>query len=403
MILMIGITVYTGVQTYELSQSWGTSLHRQIREWRTQTHVDIAEVNVLDPQPLDGLFSLIDEEVNLPDELYLTNFLEMEFDRNGQITSFYASLHGENDEGVFEHFLISTGSEPNQLTVTEGAYPEPPETDEQMLLYPLIETLNQLTLEETIQEWPSEERFGLYYSGYRTWGYNDSGIYYIEDGEPVELAFPEDEIIGYTVSVYVSGKTEEITPKRFIDRSLSSPAETQIIEAESEPLLGYHVDEKQQEMYFITEELGYRLPVIDAATGSRWYGLEKTENGGETWDTVNENPFDGRSGVTSGIKFWDEDLGFMVLARGSQSEATLFRTENGGERVTPVEFPSVEVPLIDDETYNPFQFPEIPYEENGRLYVTVGQGAEGDYNAGTKALYQSEDDGETWEFMEEVD
>ena len=91
----------------------------------------------------------------------------------------------------------------------------------------------------------------------------------------------------------------------------------------------------------------------------------------------------------------------MAIARRDQ--ATLFRTENGGEIISPVTFPDVQVPLIDDETYNPFQFPDMPYEENGELYVTVGQGPNGDYNSGAKALYQSSDNGKTWVFLEEVE
>ena len=91
----------------------------------------------------------------------------------------------------------------------------------------------------------------------------------------------------------------------------------------------------------------------------------------------------------------------MAIARGDQ--ATLFRSETGGETISPVTFPDVQVPLIDDETYNPFQFPDMPYEENGELYVTVGQGPNGDYNSGAKALYQSSDNGKTWVFLEEVE
>ena len=60
------------------------------------------------------------------------------------------------------------------------------------------------------------------------------------------------------------------------------------------------------------------------------------------------------------------------------------------EIISPVTFPDVQVPLIDDETYNPFRFPDMPYEENDELYVTVGQDPNGDYNSGAKALYQVE-------------
>ncbi|MDU6792288.1 MAG: hypothetical protein E6427_06190 [Anaerococcus sp.] len=44
----------------------------------------------------------------------------------------------------------------------------------------------------------------------------------------------------------------------------------------------------------------------------------------------------------------------------------------------------------------------MPYEENGVLNVLVGQGSDGDYNGNSSALYQSKDNGITWEYIEEV-
>ena len=48
---------------------------------------------------------------------------------------------------------------------------------------------------------------------------------------------------------------------------------------------------------------------------------------------------------------------------------------------TVVILPKVEAPL-GEETYNPFDFPKIPYEEGGVLNLLIGQGAYGDYNGG---------------------
>lgn len=402
LLLLISITMYTGIQIVTIAQTWGTPLHWRIHEWQTQTRIELEEAPNVFEQGIDELFSTVDQEMDLPDKLYISHSFELEFDRNGEIQSFYTYVFGENNEGLHEGFLIQLTSETNQITVREQEFVEQREIDERMLFSPLKETLNQLSLQEILQEWPNEERFGIYYIGYRTWGYNNAGIYYLENEEPVELTFATDEITGYTVSIFVSGKTEEITPKRYIDRSLNSLVENQVLEESIETTLGYQVDEKQQEMYFLTKDIGYRLPVIDAATGSRWYGLEKTEDGGETWATLNENPFDGRSGVSSGITFFSEKLGFIILSNANQTESVLFRTENGGETFYSVDFPDILVPLNDEVDYNPFQFPETPYEKNDRIVVLVGQGAHGDYHLGAKALYQSEDDGETWEFVEEI-
>ena len=301
-VAVIGTTIYTGYQTYVISQWWGTPLHRRIHEWRTQTTIDLEEVNIIE-QGLNGLLADIDEAIHLPEKLYAYSTVEVAFNREGDLVSLYMPIMGENEEGLFESFLISSTSNPNQLTVSRHEPRDSDTTDEDWLLSPLVDTLDQLAIDEIIDEWPEEDRFGIYYAGYRTWGYNTTGIYYLEDSEPVPLEGANEEIIGYTVSIFVTGRTDDLTPMRFIDRSLSGPAERQALEAENELTLGYQVDEREQDVYFLSEDLGYRLTVIDAATGSRWYGLDQTLNGGNTWETVNNDPFDGQSGVSSGLVF----------------------------------------------------------------------------------------------------
>lgn len=55
-------------------------------------------------------------------------------------------------------------------------------------------------------------------------------------------------------------------------------------------------------------------------------------------------------------------------------------------------------------TFEPFIQPETPYLENGKLFVLVGQGPQGDFKGGRlMAKYQSEDMGKTWTFKEIVD
>jgi len=38
----------------------------------------------------------------------------------------------------------------------------------------------------------------------------------------------------------------------------------------------------------------------------------------------------------------------------------------------------------------------MPYKKVGSLNILVGQGSDGDYKGGCKALYQSKDNGITW-------
>jgi len=67
-----------------------------------------------------------------------------------------------------------------------------------------------------------------------------------------------------------------------------------------------------------------------------------------------------------------------------------------------VNFPGVKVALNNGETYNPFDLPRMPYKKVESLNILAGQGSDGDYKGGCKALYQSKDNGLIWQYINEV-
>lgn len=96
----------------------------------------------------------------------------------------------------------------------------------------------------------------------------------------------------------------------------------------------------------------YRMVVEDAALGSRFYGLLKSTDAGQSYELV------AMEGYT--------------------------------------------VSLEDGFTYNPYDYPQMPYAQGNRIFVLCGQGADGDYNGGDQAglaLYQSDDGGHTFSFV----
>ena len=48
----------------------------------------------------------------------------------------------------------------------------------------------------------------------------------------------------------------------------------------------------------------------------------------------------------------------------------------------------------------PFDYPGIPYEKDGKLYVNIEQGADGDYNGNSSLIYSSNDKGRNWKCIE---
>ena len=51
-------------------------------------------------------------------------------------------------------------------------------------------------------------------------------------------------------------------------------------------------DDRDYEKEVVLEgEIRYRMIVLDAALGSRWYGLIKSRDGGKNWEVVSDDPF----------------------------------------------------------------------------------------------------------------
>jgi photosystem II stability/assembly factor-like uncharacterized protein len=117
---------------------------------------------------------------------------------------------------------------------------------------------------------------------------------------------------------------------------------------------------------------------------------------------MNENPFNGTVGSINGIKFINDKIGFIATINPSGVEGLLYRTDDGGLSFKIVDYPKHEVKLNNGQAINPFDTPNLPYEKDGVLNMTVGQGSDGDYNGNTNTLYKSKDKGEIWEFVREI-
>lgn len=147
----------------------------------------------------------------------------------------------------------------------------------------------------------------------------------------------------------------------------------------------------------------YRMLTVDAACGSRAYGLIKSVDAGKSWDVVTLDPFNQTLGMGIDFVFLDEEFGFATLARNAGNSADMYVTRDGGESYKPVSVEKYYVPLTEDYYFMAYDTPGMPYEENGKLYLLCGQGADGDYAGGDQAamaLYESKDNGDSFSFVE---
>ena len=85
-------------------------------------------------------------------------------------------------------------------------------------------------------------------------------------------------------------------------------------------------------LFYLNEKIGYRLFVVDAAAGSRFYDFEKTEDGGYTWTVINEDPFNGQVGVAREMNFDTKGCGTITLQSPGDGDSwkITMKTEDSG-------------------------------------------------------------------------
>jgi hypothetical protein len=285
-----------------------------------------------------------------------------------------------------------------------------------MRFAPMLRILEKADCTQKVKEWSQAGYSDIYeilYFGRRSFKTSEGLIYLSGDADGDDNETGENdiyklssggEIVGFEVSLHIPD-SENVVPVRYImepeyisQDNLDNEREEQQAD-EAKNTKSWTVDRADGTMYFFLDELiGWRLIVADAAAGSRFYEMEKTENGGSTWNIVNDDPFEGKIGVAEGLVFFDDNFGFVGLTGASQSYSQLYVTENGG-----ITFEKLQLPLDTDlqlpesavkygftvEDYDYFCMPE---EEKGVL--TIKAVTESGENEGI--VFQSQDNGKTW-------
>lgn len=145
-----------------------------------------------------------------------------------------------------------------------------------------------------------------------------------------------------------------------------------------------------QSIQFLNKDVGFILQFEDYALGGVTFGhIDKTTDGGKTWTTINNgigSPTEGTFRSGSQLLFVNENIAFVTMPYASGDDSDLYYSEDGGINFT-------KVTLSDEQIYYYYYLPTI---EDGKLYLEVGQGNDGDYNGGDSKKYCSEDNGKTW-------
>ena len=215
LIILLSTTLVTGTKVYQSAINYQGKLSWFIHELKIKRKIEFVHDNIYHDS-LEGLFEDIQKEITLPEELYVSTDFRLKFNKGGQIISLDTFLYGKDQEGETQSFLITYDRNKGEdVTIYLNGYVDA-NYNEEKKLQPLMDLVEWILLEETVSGW-SEEQYEILYTGFCNWGYNSEGIVYIdENGETKQLDPPKDEIVGYTVSVYVPHREESITPIRFI-------------------------------------------------------------------------------------------------------------------------------------------------------------------------------------------
>lgn len=411
------VTVFFGGRIIYSGLTYNSALAWKIDEWRQQEKVELTHCNYFD-SGVEGMLQDLDQALDLPEELYIVNQFQMTFDGDGTIRTIYTFLYGKDADGDTRTYLIDYDAEKGtDMTVwKDGQANADYNTD--MKLTPMLRILEKASCEKQVSEWEKErggETYEILYMGRRSFSSAD-GLEYCsgdadDDGRDDSNFRPEmlragGEVVGYEVSLHIPS-AEEVTPVRYIMEpeyisvaELAQEQEQQQTETAKESDL-WTVDSTDGSMtYFLNDTLGWRLSVVNAAAGSRAYELVKTSDGGESWETVNQDPFAGNIGVAEGIQFFDENFGFAALSGASQSYSRMYMTKDGGSTFTGIILPMSEVTQLPEhaEDYGhvleDYAYLCMPEKDGNDFTISVMSGAGEEEGI----RFRSEDEGITWTY-----
>ena len=405
-----GRIIYSAIP-YNGALSW------KVHEWTHKKEIAL-EHNNLYESGVEGILSDLEQELKLPETLYVSGRFQVSFDEAGEIQSIDTLLYGQDEKGKKNTYLIEYNSQKSDtMTVwTDGNAGG--EYEEDMRLSPMSEILEKADWKNQVKEWAEysgqSQTYEILYMGRRAFQ-TEEGLQYIEGSSKEQEGygvlrgneyFKQLRNGGFEVSLHIP-EVERVTPVRYMmepeyisQEKIKQKNTQQQVESAKDTKL-WTIDQSDGTMYFfLNEQKGWRLVVADAAAGSRYYVMEKSVDAGKTWERINEDPFGGQIGVTEGLIFFDEQFGVIGLTGASQSGSALYATRDGGLSFEKIEFPMsavIELPAVAEAygyTVEDYDYFHMPQKDGDILEVMVTT----EVSESTGIVFRSADHGSTWEY-----
>lgn len=391
------VTVFFAVQVVHSAIPFNGALSWKIDEWRNHKEVALEKDNFYD-YGIEGVLEALDERFSLPDPLYLSGDFTLRFDPTGKILRLEAFLYGKGEKDEVKSYLLSYDSEKKEGALEVYLNGEVNATfEKQHLLSPMRSLLGSSAVRDAPH--PQDSPSDLTYS-------YDQVFFSGQDVRFIPGDADGDGTLGDPLAMrklsqggYVTGYALRLNDSKYflMEPVYHSDAERQeqLVE-ETAQTEGWVTDRNTGSLYYYLKEnpqMAYKLEVADAALGSYYYQLFFSEDRGETWTLLNEDPFNQRTGVAKGLVFFTKDLGFIGIGGASGDSSQVFVTRDGGKSFEEVVLPKEEVKdLPEGYSLKDYGYVSMPEKEGDTLKICLKL----DEQETDGISFVSEDEGKTW-------
>ena len=356
----------------------------------------------------------ISEEVTLPEDIYISGDFKLLFKSDGTITNIDALLYGKNDENVTNSFSLTYDSdESKQLKVIQKNNINI-KCDEKYSIIPLIKGLRVIPLKYTISNYESDN-FEIIYSGKKECPVNTTGIVYINpQGKIKEIDNPlPSKINDYTISILPSNKNEDSQGFKYIfTDNINDENITNLIKSDLSTTTKRNskvLDDGSIE-FKLNDNITYTLKYEgtadvklnhDITCNTKKYSLYKFNNENKESILVNDDVFPNSLIENVNLTFIDENLGFISASFPElMIPGKLFRTEDGGKTFENIYLSSLSIETPISLDYSKLTLIDIPYEDNGNLYMKFNYGYFNSYKG--HVLCKSDNKGKRWSIVKGI-
>ncbi len=353
LVLFVSLSLFTGYKIFDMATHYNSALGMKVSQNKKTKEFELKNDNLFE----GGFISFINEiktELVMPTDLYISSDVNIKCQYDGRISSFDLYVYGKIENEI-KSYLISYKSGA-KATVIIGGYTSA-DYQKEKRLSPFLDALKVINMREYV------EPFQVKYSGIQSLGYNNENIYYIDlQGEKRTSEVLSHEIYGYTVEIIPTTSKSYLREKRYIYVDNLNQLPKPPVQK------GDDNSEDKDLNSMINDMIGYKLKIMDAAAGSRFYSLFKSDDGGVNWIQFNKDPFLGEIGVSHGIKFFSEDIGYIGMSHSGNEHASLYVTEDGGRSFKKLDLKREES----------FDYYNLPYKEEGLYYLKITKARESD-------------------------